>query len=98
MSGLFALEQLEAAVQRLSGAGSLRHRLASAWVHHLARIDADKDLPGDLRQPFRALPMYGRPVSALPEASVATLNPEEMQAASREIISLRDRLRARLHR
>jgi hypothetical protein len=98
VSQVFALEQLEAAVERLSGAGSLRHRLASAWVDHLVRIDVDKDLPGELRQRFRGLPMFGRPVSALPVASVAALNLEEMQAAAREIVALRDRVRFRLRR
>ncbi len=82
----------------LSGGESLRRRLGSAWADHLARIDPAKDLPGDVRQRFRALPMFGRRASALPEGIVVALNLEEMAAACSEVIAIRDRVRSRLGR
>jgi hypothetical protein len=98
MSQLFGLEQLEAAVALLSGTGSLRRRLGSAWIDHLARIDPEKDLPGEVRQRFRSLPMFGHRKWGLPEAIVPVLNLAEMQAAYAEVITIRDRVRSRLGR
>jgi hypothetical protein len=98
VSQLFGLEQLEAAVAMLSGTGSLRRRLGYAWAEHLARIDPEKDLPGEVRQRFRASPMFGRRASALPEGMAIALNLAEMQAACAEVVAIRDRVRSRLGR
>jgi hypothetical protein len=95
VSQIFALEQLEAAVTVLSRGGSLRRRLGTAWVDHLSRIDPDKDLPGEVRQRFRALPMFGRRAFGQPEGIVAAFNEHELRVAATEIVDIRDRVRAR---
>jgi hypothetical protein len=97
VSHFFGLEQLEAAAEIIAnGHGTSRHRLASAWADHLSRVDAKKDLPAEVRGRFRALPMFGREAKGFPVLLVASLNEEELRAASVEIIAIRDRVRHRL--
>jgi hypothetical protein len=99
VSQIFGIEQLEAAADVIAqGAGSPRHRLASAWANQLARIDPSKDLPAEVRQRFRALPMFGRKVTVAPHALLATLNDAEVQSASAEIVAICERAGGRLGR
>jgi hypothetical protein len=56
MSLRFALEQLQAAVDALAvSPTSMAGRVADAFVDHLAVLDPDKDLPGELRDRYRRL-------------------------------------------
>jgi hypothetical protein len=71
------LDLLQRAALRLSQEGSIKDRLAAAYVSHLLEVDAD-DLPEDVREAFSAMCEAMHRERPLPRESVIRASVRKM--------------------